>query len=491
LVILLTGFFLAPFLVHHLGNTGYGVWTLIISLTGYFGMLDLGMRQSVGRFVSRYVALGDPHNVNGTLSSAVAMLAGAGSIVLILMITLRSTLHLFHIEQQFEGPARVAILIASLNVSIALPLSVFSTVLLSLERFDVMAGISIIGALSRAAAAVIALTHGGGIVALALVTLSVSSAEYIATVTAAKMLYPELRVRASVVTRARCKELFGFGIYRFLWVISNQLIFYTDSVVIGAFLNAGAITYYAIAGSLVNYGRTIVSLASDTFFPAATKLDAQDDRRGLRELHIFGTTVALMVGLPLCVGFFFLGRQFITLWMGAGYSQSALLLIVLTIPQIPSMAQYVSALILISMARHRILALIALCEGIANLALSIVLVRKYGLIGVAWGTVIPHMISMAVVVPIYTLRSIGLRARDYALKAWLRPLIAILPVAGLCYALSVTVTTASWPLFAAEVVAVCLLHAVMLFLVCLNSRQRTSILQHLRVLDRETAMDQV
>ena len=488
---MLTGFFLAPFLVHHLGLTGYGVWTLVISLTGYFGMLDLGMRQSVGRFVSRYVALSDHQNVNATLSTAVAMLAGAGAIVLLLMITLRSSLHLFHIEQQFEGPAKIAILIASLNISLALPLSVFSTVLLALERFDVIAGVSIIGALSRAAAAVVVLTHGGGIVALALVTLSVSSAEYMATATAAKLLYPALRVRASLVTRKRCGELFGFGIYRFLWVISNQLIFYTDSVVIGAFLNAGAITYYAIAGNLVNYGRSIVSLASDTLFPAATKLDAQGDKRGLQELHVFGTTVALMVGLPLCAGFFFLGRQFITLWMGAGYNQSALLLIVLTIPQIFSMAQYVSALILVSMARHRILALIALFEGIANLALSIVLVRKYGLIGVAWGTVIPHVISMAVVVPIYTLRSTGMRARDYFFKAWLRPLIAILPVAGCCYALSVAVTTPSWPLFAAEVVAVCLLHAVMLFLVCLDSTQRTSILRKLGMLDREAAMGEV
>src|ERR1019366_9982088 len=56
---LLIGFFLAPFIVHRLGNTGYGVWTLVVSLTGYFGLLDLGLRQSVGRFVAHHVALQD------------------------------------------------------------------------------------------------------------------------------------------------------------------------------------------------------------------------------------------------------------------------------------------------------------------------------------------------------------------------------------------------------------------------------------------------
>ena len=62
-VTVVVGFFLAPFVLHHLGNTGYGVWTLVLSLTGYFGLLDLGIRSSVGRFVARYVALADEDQV--------------------------------------------------------------------------------------------------------------------------------------------------------------------------------------------------------------------------------------------------------------------------------------------------------------------------------------------------------------------------------------------------------------------------------------------
>ena len=37
-------FFLAPFVVRHLGNTLYGVSVLFLALTGYLGMLDLGVR---------------------------------------------------------------------------------------------------------------------------------------------------------------------------------------------------------------------------------------------------------------------------------------------------------------------------------------------------------------------------------------------------------------------------------------------------------------
>ena len=74
-VAVVIGFLLSPYLVHQLGKTVYGVWTLVASVTGYFGVLDLGLRQSVGRFVTRRVSLEDHEGVNRTMTTAIAMLA--------------------------------------------------------------------------------------------------------------------------------------------------------------------------------------------------------------------------------------------------------------------------------------------------------------------------------------------------------------------------------------------------------------------------------
>src|SRR5262249_48096108 len=147
--------------------------------------------------------------------------------------------------------------------------------------------------------------------------------------------------------------------YRFLWIVSNQVIFYSDSLVIAAFLGVSAITYYAIAGALINYGRNVVSLVTDTFAPAAMRMDAKQDLAGLRRLLITGTRMALLVILPVCFGFIFLGKQFITLWVGKEYASSAVFLTVLTLAQFSSMPQYVSVSVLSAMAKHRILAYLA------------------------------------------------------------------------------------------------------------------------------------
>jgi len=49
-----TFFFLSPFVFHHLGNSAYGIWVLIGSLTGYLGLFNLGVRGALTRNVARF-----------------------------------------------------------------------------------------------------------------------------------------------------------------------------------------------------------------------------------------------------------------------------------------------------------------------------------------------------------------------------------------------------------------------------------------------------
>ena len=367
----------------------------------------------------------------------------------------------------------------------------FSAVLIALERFDFINCITICGALTRATLIVTFLNRGHGVTTLALITFTVSISEYSAMGVCAKSLYGALRPRWGLVTFSRCKELFVFGIYRFVWIVANQLIFYTDSVVIGIFLNAAAITYYTIAGSLINYGRNVVSLAMDALYPTATRLDAKKDMAGLRELQIFGTTIALLVGLPICLGYLFLGKQFITLWMGPGFGLSAVILIILTIPQFTSMSQYISSLILVGMAKHQVLAFIALAEGIANLILSVFLIRRIGVVGVAWGTVIPHLITTAVILPFYTLRKLKMPWTDYVVKAFVRPIFCAIPVGVICYLFSIWIAKPSWLGFAAEVFTICGIFLSLSYLVCLTPTQRAILRDKVRRYSRrETAVSQ-
>src|SRR5687768_575630 len=68
-------FFLSPYVVAHLGATQYGVWSLIAGLVGYLGLLDLGIRQAVNRFVAAHRGAG-AHRDGSQIVSAALQLFG-------------------------------------------------------------------------------------------------------------------------------------------------------------------------------------------------------------------------------------------------------------------------------------------------------------------------------------------------------------------------------------------------------------------------------
>src|SRR5207245_8532615 len=90
LVHLAVGFFLSPFILHRLGDDAFGLWVLILSLTGYYGLFDLGIRSSIIRYVAKYAATRDYGRLArlistslfsyGCLAAALLLLTGLGSL---------------------------------------------------------------------------------------------------------------------------------------------------------------------------------------------------------------------------------------------------------------------------------------------------------------------------------------------------------------------------------------------------------------------------
>jgi hypothetical protein len=70
--------FLSPLVVHTLGKVEYGIWSLLMVLTGYMGLLDLGIRASTGRYVILYLGRGDHQKVDETIRTGLGFFAAAG-----------------------------------------------------------------------------------------------------------------------------------------------------------------------------------------------------------------------------------------------------------------------------------------------------------------------------------------------------------------------------------------------------------------------------
>src|ERR1700758_4959842 len=81
---ILVGVFLSPFILHRLGDAAFGIWVLIFSLTGYYGIFDFGIRSSIIRYASKYTATHDIDEVNRLISTSMFTYTCVGALSLLI-----------------------------------------------------------------------------------------------------------------------------------------------------------------------------------------------------------------------------------------------------------------------------------------------------------------------------------------------------------------------------------------------------------------------
>src|ERR1700757_946280 len=87
-VSILVGIFLSPYILHRLGDAAFGIWVLIFSITGYYGLFDFGIRSSILRYVSKFVATNDTEALNQLINTSLVSYSAIGALTVLLSIAL-------------------------------------------------------------------------------------------------------------------------------------------------------------------------------------------------------------------------------------------------------------------------------------------------------------------------------------------------------------------------------------------------------------------
>ena len=433
-VSIIVSYFLSPFVVHRLGNIAYGVWVLANSSIAYMALLDLGMRGAVTHFVAKHRARGEHLESSRAVSVALAFRTLIGLAVIVASLILAAFANrIFRIPSNMWTAAQWAIVISGFNLSFSLIVGVFGGVLTALQRFGLASELAIAQTLVSTAGTVWVLDKGFGIVSLAIMQLAVAFILGIATIIVCRRVYPELRLGFRFMDRGILPELWRYSFYLSVIAVTGQVIYYTDNLIVGAFLSAEAVTFYAIGGRFIAYLGELGASLSQTFMPMASNLAAQDRQDQLRRLLIQGTRAAFFVSLPVGWVLFFRGPTFIGLWMGQQYAQpSGHVLRILLLSTLALAGNRVGGNIVYGLGKHKPFALWQSCEAVANLTLSVYLVRKIGIDGVAWGTVLPSLVSQLVLWPRYLSKLFDLTVWSYFRECWIRPALATAPFCLAC-----------------------------------------------------------
>ena len=425
---ILVGIFLSPFILHRLGNTAYGAWVLVFSVTGYYGLFDLGVRSSIIRYVSTYTAKDDVDGlcrlVNTSLAGYTAIGVAAMAVTIVLSAHVSS---IFRMPPEFVGTARLLFLIVGASVAIGFPAGIFGGMLEGLGRFYVVNATNLVSTLLRAVLIVLALRHGYGLLSVATITVALPFLSSAVRAAVVLHLLP-LKFGWRYVTRDSFSEIARYSSISFILMIAFKLRFKTDEMVISTFLSVAAVTFFSNADRLVDYTAEVVSSLAQIFVPMSGESDAKGDKDRLRKIFIAGNRACALVALPIAASLIILGKSVITAWVGRQYvAASYPVMLVLLIPSTFALAQAASTRVLYGMALHKSLAWVTGLEGLANLALSVLLIRQFGLIGDALGTAIPLTCTSLFFMPRHLCRILNVRIRSFLVEAYSLPLLLCLP----------------------------------------------------------------
>ena len=482
-------FFLSPFVVNKLGAAWYGVWAVAGQFVGYLFLLDFGVRESVIRYTAKYAARGRRAALNRVLGTAFVIYGGVALLTLGgVALCVWGIPHWLDLAPEFWHDTRWAIGLIGLTIAQTFLFNVFNGIVTGLRRWDIGNAIGIVWNLLRAAAIVLLLSRGYGIIALAAVQLGMS---FLAGMTAVAISVVMLRRRGMAFApggltrrqfRVLSRRVLGYGSYVIVNNIGEKVINASGAVIAGLFLPIQAVAHYAIAGSLIGYLRSLLGATSQIFSPIASHLHELRQGAALKSAFLLGVKISVLLTLPVAMAFVVLGDQFIGLWMGPEFAAPAgEVLRVLAVAAILSAPQYVFSRVLYGISRHHVIAALRVAEAVVNLGLSIVLVQAIGLAGVAWGMAVPNILIVVAVLPAFACRIVGLGLAEYYLNAYLRPALAIAPFAAAAWWVRNQLPASSLAGFFLHMIALMAIYVPCAFFIVLNATERRYVLERMRL----------
>lgn len=383
----LLSFVATPFIVLGLGNDAYGIRGLIISITGYFALLDLGLNGAVTKYLAEYKAMNDKAlmaELLGTTLMTYAVLGMVGG-TLIWFLADWFTKGLFSIPAQFYDESIWAFRLTGIGFFLSMITWWGSSIPTGLQRFDVFNGISIGFGTVTTLSTLAAVLLGYGLLGVVWANLLSNVIAIIAYWIAARKLLPEIRLRLSFEWKM-FKRTVWFGFYMAAFRIFSLLFAQLDSILIGMWIGTAAITFYTVPQTVAQIVHGVNGKMMQIIFPMVSEFSALKDRAKIELLFVRGFNLSLVIGFAAAMPLFTVGEPLLRFWVSPEMASNAssvlqLLIIAFFLAGITA----IPVNVLMGINCPQLVTLGAVVSGVLGALSYLVLIKPFGILGVAAG----------------------------------------------------------------------------------------------------------
>lgn len=387
---------LMPYMLLKLGSEIYGLWILLGSVIAYFSLSNFGFNTTLLKELSQS---GEEEYCNRYINTTLVFFLCISLLVFfIFLLFVLNIDNLFLIDIKIKNIAQTTFTVLYFVFLVNFIFGIFGTLLFSKGLLHIKNYISIIQSIFISFFTFFVLFKGYSIVAISLVNLLFSMIFSLVVLYYAKK-HINFEISTSHFDIRILKDMIRPSFHYFLISISVIVVFYTDNIIISSFVGLSSVAIYSLGYKLVDVSQRILFKLVDVIVPDIALLYGEKKYRNILELHnkvMFYTLLLALFGYAIL---FFFGIDILNIWIGEKYSLDETIFRVFIFFAFSHTWVHVSGMFIAAMGIHKKISYMSLVEAFLNIVLSLILLKYYGLLGVALGTFFSGLLTSSWFVP--------------------------------------------------------------------------------------------
>lgn len=401
-----------PFLINKLGQSEYGLYSLVASIIGYLTIMDLGFGNAIIVYTTKYRVQGkidEEKKLQGTFNrifKIIGIFAALIGFIVYFNVDSIFSKNLTSIELE---KMKIMILILSFNLFLTFSFSIYNSIISAYEKFTFQKIISIVNSLLKPILMIPLLFLGYKSISLCIIITLVNIITLLSNYFYCKKKL-NINIKYTGFDKTIFKTVLGYSIWIFLGIVVDKVNYSVDSAILGVVSGTIAVSIYSIATIFNIVFINISTAISSVLLPKMTKLVAKNASSDelTNEMIKIGRIQNYVIFLA-CSGFILFGKQFIVLWVGKEFISSYYVTLLLIIPACIPLIQNTALSIMQAMNKYKFKSISTSIMALFNIIISIFLAKAYGPIGAALGTCIALILCNVIAINIYYLKCLHLK----------------------------------------------------------------------------------
>lgn len=400
------GLLYTPYMLRMMGQSEYGLYSLVASVIAYLTVLDLGFGNAIVRYTAKFRAEKKTEEQYEMFGMFFLLYLVIGIIAFGIGLGLY-----FNVDTLFGntmtsvelGRARIMMLLLVANLAFTFPMSIWGSIIQAYEAFVFQKSLNIFRIILNTAVMICLLHFGYKAVAMVVVQTIFNVLTLVVN-----FIYCRRKLNIHIYFRFKhfhwgfLKEVAIYSFWIFLNAIMDRVYWSTGQFVLGAMVGTAAVAVFAIAIQLEGMYMQFSTAISSVFLPKVTAMVATNrSRKEISDLFIRTGRIQYIVLAYILSGFIIFGRQFIELWAGAGYSDAYIISLLFFIPLTVPLIQNLGITILQARNEMKFRSVLYIIIALVSLVMQIVLTRYFGGIGCAMGVSGALVVGQILIMNVY------------------------------------------------------------------------------------------